>query len=117
MKISDRIRSFKYAFTGLWTLLRTQPNAWIHAVATAVVIGAGIAFRISAMEWCMIVFAIMSVWVAEAFNTALEFLADVAHPEWHPLVKKAKDVAAGAVLVAAIGATIIGAIVLINKTL
>lgn len=110
-KITDRIRSFRYAFTGIWTMLKSQHNAWIHAVATVGVIVSGVFFGISLSEWCLLVLAIMAVWTAEALNTAFEFLADVASPEFHPLVKKSKDVAAGAVLISAIGAGIIGILV------
>ena len=67
---------------------------------------------LSASEWCWIVLAIMAVWTAEALNTALELLADVASPEFHPLVEKAKDVAAGGVLIAAFGSVIIGLLVI-----
>jgi len=110
--IRRRIRSFKYAFAGVWTMLKTQHNAWIHAVATAAIIVMGLFFGISAGEWCWLVLAVMAVWTAEALNTALELLADVASPEFHPLVKAAKDVAAGAVLIAAIGSAVIGLLVL-----
>jgi diacylglycerol kinase len=93
-------------------MIRSQHNAWVHALATAMVVGAGAWFRLSRFEWCGLILAIMGVWTAEALNTALEFLADVASPGYHPLVKKAKDVAAGAVLVAAIGAACIGGLIL-----
>ena len=109
--LRGRIKSFQHAFTGIWTLITTQHNAWIHVVAMVVVVVCGVTAKLSAMEWGLIVFAIVGVLVAEAFNTALEFLADAAHPNFHPLVKKAKDVAAGAVLIAAAGAAMIGAIV------
>lgn len=105
------MRSFKYAFAGLWVMIKSQQNAWVHACATVAVIVAGLVSGVSSAEWCWLVLAIMAVWTAEAFNTAFEFLADVASPEFHPLVKHAKDVAAGAVLVAAIGAAVIGAFV------
>jgi len=68
-------------------------------------------FRISGAEWCWIILAISIVWTAEALNIALEFLADAASPEFHPLVRDAKDVAAGAVLITALAAVIIGSIV------
>ena len=109
---TGRIRSFKYAFVGIWTMLKSQQNAWIHAFATVAVVTAGFVFGISTAEWCWLVLAIMTVWMAEALNTAIEFLADVASPEFHPLIKKAKDVAAGAVLISAIGAIIIGIIII-----
>ena len=109
---TGRIRSFKYAFVGIWTMLKSQQNAWIHAFATVAVVLAGFIYGISPAEWCWLVLAIIAVWMAEALNTAIEFLADVASPEFHPLVKKAKDVAAGAVLISAIGALIIGIIII-----
>jgi len=93
-------------------MLKSQQNAWIHAFATVAVVMAGFVLGISPAEWCWLVLAIIAVWMAEALNTAIEFLADVASPEFHPLVKKAKDVAAGAVLISAIGALIIGIIIL-----
>ena len=89
-------------------MVRCQHNAWIHAVATAIVAGSGIFFRLSRSEWCWIVLAIAIVWTAEAVNTAFEFLADVASPTFHPLVREAKDVSAGAVLITALGSAIVG---------
>jgi diacylglycerol kinase (ATP) len=92
-------------------MVATQHNAWIHATATLVVVAVGLLVGLSWSEWCWIVFAISSVWTAEALNTAIEFLTDVASPDFHPLAEKAKDVAAGAVLLAAIGAVIIGGLI------
>lgn len=109
---TGRIRSFTFALAGIWTMLKSQRNAWIHAGATLGVVLAGLRFDLSAAEWCWLVLAIMAVWTAEALNTAFEFLADVASPEFHPLVKHAKDVAAGAVLISAIGAALIGGLIL-----
>jgi diacylglycerol kinase (ATP) len=111
-EFTGRVRSFAYAFTGIRTMLRSQHNAWIHLAATVAVCALGLALGLSTAEWCWIVLAIMSVWTAEALNTAFEFLADVASPEFHPLVKHAKDVAAGGVLISAIGALVIAALVL-----
>jgi diacylglycerol kinase (ATP) len=111
-QFTGRLRSFKFAFAGMWTMLKTQHNAWVHACATVGVVAAGFSLWVSAADWCWLVLAIMAVWTAEALNTAFEFLADVASPEFHPLVKKSKDVAAGAVLISAIGAVVIGLLVL-----
>ena len=111
-QFTGRIRSFKFAFVGIWTMLKTQHNAWVHACATFGVVASGLFFGVSAAEWCWLVLAVMAVWTAEALNTAFEFLADVASPEFHPLVKNSKDVAAGAVLISAIGAVVIGLLVL-----
>lgn len=110
---TGRIRSFAYALAGVWTMLRSQQNAWIHAAATVAVCGLGLVLGVTRSDWCWIVLAIMSVWTAEALNTAFEFLADVASPEFHPLVKHAKDVAAGAVLIAALGAAVIALLVFV----
>ena len=92
-------------------MLASQHNAWIHAGATLIAASGGITFGVSRMEWVALILAIVSVWTAESLNTALEFLCDVASPEFHPLVEKAKDVAAGAVLICAVGAAVAGAIV------
>ena len=111
-QFTGRIHSFWYALTGVWTMLKSQHNAWIHAFMTVLVVIVGLLLGVSPGEWCWLVLAIMSVWTAEALNTAFEFLADVASPEFHPLVKQAKVVAAGAVLIAAMGAAVIGLLVL-----
>jgi diacylglycerol kinase (ATP) len=108
---SGRVRSFKHAIAGVITMLGSQHNAWLHALATLVVCAIGLGFGFTRAEWCWIVLAIVAVWTAEALNTAFEFLADVASPDFHPVVKKAKDVAAGAVLISAIGSAVIGALV------
>jgi diacylglycerol kinase (ATP) len=111
-EIKKRIKSFEYAFNGIWTLLQSQHNAWIHAVATVLVILIGFTLCITVQDWCWIVLAIISVWTAEAFNTSLEFLSDATTKEIHPLICKAKDVAAGAVLITAAGSVVIGILIL-----
>jgi diacylglycerol kinase (ATP) len=110
-QFTGRIRSFRHAIIGILRMVRCQHNAWIHVVATFVVLAAGFFFSLSWADWCWIILAISIVWTAEALNTAFEFLADVAAPEFHPLVRDAKDVAAGAVLITGLAAAIIGAIV------
>ncbi len=92
-------------------MIRCQHNAWIHAVATVGAVALGFFLNLSRFEWCWIVVAVAIVWTAEALNTAFEFLADAAAPNFSPIVRDAKDVAAGAVLVTAIAAVIIGGIV------
>ncbi len=109
--VRDRVKSFGYALSGLGFMLRTQHNAWIHLVATALVVAAGFALRIAPADWRWLVLAIALVWVAEIVNTAFEHVCDVVQPEFHISVKTAKDVAAGAVLVAAVAAAIIGGLV------
>lgn len=107
-----RLDSFRYAVNGIVAMLRTQHNAWLHALATVVVCAVAAWLGISSTEWCCIVLAMVTVWTAEALDTALECLANAVAPCPHPLVRKAKDVAAGAVLLAAIGSVIIGILVL-----
>jgi len=111
-RFTGRIRSFGHAFRGIFTMVSTQHNAWVHAAATLAVCAAGFFLEIPRSDWCWIILAIVTVWTAEALNTAFEFLADVASPDFHPLVKKSKDVAAGAVLISAIGSVVIGLLVL-----
>lgn len=111
--IVDRIRSFRHAIDGIILMLRSQHNAWLHAVATVTVLFFGLLCRLSAADYCWLVIAIVAVWTAEALNTALEFLADVASPEFHPLAKKAKDVAAGAVLISAAGSVVIALLIFV----
>ena len=109
--LKQRVKSFGYAFKGIGTLIATQPHARIHAMATVIVVGSGFLLEVSRTDWLALVFAIAMVWVAEAVNTAIEFLTDLASPDFHPLAGKAKDVAAGAVLLAAIAAIAIAVIV------
>ncbi len=109
--LAGRIHSIRFALRGLITALQTQPNARIHAAASALVIAGGAIFAISANEWCILILTIVTVWTAEFLNTAFESLCDVVSPQLHPLVEKSKDVAAAAVLVAAIGSLGIGIII------
>ena len=109
--LNGRLRSFGHAFRGLKILLQTQHNARIHAVATLLVVAAGALFGISPAEWALVALAVAAVWMAEALNSAIEFLVDLASPDFHPLAAKAKDLAAGAVLAAAIGALVVGVLV------
>lgn len=115
--LKKRLNSFRYAFAGLGELLRTQPNARIHLLATCAVLAAGFYFGISKVEWCLAILAIAMVFSAEAFNTAIENLTDLASPNYHPLAGKAKDVAAAAVLIAAIGAAAVGLVIFLPKIL
>ena len=113
--LAQRLVSIVNALRGIVYLVRTQHNAWIHLVAMLLVFAMGAAFRLSSWEWCCLILCFMAVWSAEALNTALELLCDVVSPEFHPMVGKAKDIAAGAVLIAAIGSASIGAILLIPR--
>ncbi|HEY0658275.1 MAG TPA: diacylglycerol kinase family protein [Pyrinomonadaceae bacterium] len=111
LTFSGRIRSIKCALTGIRIMIFSQQNAWIHSVATVLVVIFGIHFDLTNAEWCWIVLAVMAVWTAEALNTAFEFLTDLASPSFHPLAAKAKDVSAGAVLITAVGSIVIGLLI------
>ncbi len=115
--ISGRIKSFRYAIQGLATMLKSQHNAWVHALATGIVCFVGLLLELTRWDWCWIALAIVAVWIAEALNTSLEFLANIVCPMHHPLVKQAKDVAAGAVLISAVGSVVIGTLVIIPRAL
>lgn len=113
--LKKRIDSFKYAISGIRDLFKTEPNVIIHSFAAVFVIAMGFYFGISSTEWCLIVIAITLVFSAEAFNTALEYLTNLVSPDFNKLAGKTKDVAAGAVLFAAIGAAVIGLIIFLPK--
>ena len=89
-------------------LVRTQPNARLHAAAAILVLIAGVVLNVDAAGWRHLAAAVAAVWAAEAFNTAFELLCDVAHPAWHPAVRDAKDASAGAVLAVSLGAAAVG---------
>jgi len=110
-------RALGFAARGLRYLMRTQPNARWHAAATVAVVVAGVAGRVNATEAALLALAVSMVWAAEAFNTALEALADRCTTQTDPLIAAAKDTAAAAVLVTALGAVAVGLAVLGPKLL
>ena len=109
--LQKRARSFGFAWHGLVILIQTQHNAWIHAVATLVVLVAGLLAGVSRADWALLTLATVAVWSAEALNTAVEALGDAVAPSDNELIGVAKDVAAGAVLVAAVGSIVIASLV------
>ncbi len=111
-ELYSRAKSFQYAFDGWWYVIRTQHNAWIHAVISLIVLGMGLWLTLSPRDWAVIILAMMAVWTAEFMNTALEALVDMATEEFHPLAKIAKDVAAAGVLVGAAGAILVGLLIM-----
>lgn len=117
VNIRKALRSFRFAGMGVYSLFRYENNARIHLIACLLVILAGIFFRISAAEWCIIIIQIGLVWSAEAVNTAIEKLADVVSPGYHPAIKDVKDIAAAGVLILAGSAVIVGSIIFIPKLL
>lgn len=106
-----RGRSFVFALAGGRVLLRGQHNAWIHAAATLLVLVLGLACRVSRQDWALLTLAIGLVWAMEALNTAIELLADEVSLEQRARIGRAKDVAAFAVLAAALAAVAIGLLV------
>ncbi|OGO38507.1 MAG: hypothetical protein A2W35_17290 [Chloroflexi bacterium RBG_16_57_11] len=108
----SRSFAFRYAFSGWWFVIRTQRNAWIHAVATAVVLVMSFWLRLSFLEWAVILLAVAMVWLAEFLNTALEAVVDLSSPQHHELAKVGKDVGAAAVLITAASSALIGFLVL-----
>lgn len=111
-KFWQLVFSFRYALEGVWYVLRSQRNAQIHALATALVTLLAAWLRLSGVEWALLVLTFMVVWVAEFVNTALEAHIDLTSPAINSQVKAAKDVAAAAVLIAAVGSIIVGLIIL-----
>ncbi|GAP14718.1 diacylglycerol kinase [Longilinea arvoryzae] len=106
--LRTRWLSFRYAFAGIAYVFRTQKNAWIHALATLLVVAMGLWLKISATGWAVLILTIAVVWSAECFNTAVEATIDLVSPQKHPLAKIAKDTAAAGVLFAAIGSVGVG---------
>ena len=111
------INSFKYAIEGIISSFRTERNMKIHVLAMIIVIALGFFFKLDKVEWSLIIIAIVSVISAELFNTAIETVVDMISPEKNPKAKLVKDIAAGAVLVVAIGAATIGFIVFEPKVI
>jgi diacylglycerol kinase len=109
----SRARSFGYAFAGWWYVIRTQRNAWIHAIVSIAVVLVSLWLRLAPHDWAVIVVAIAMVWTAEFINTALEAVVDLAsHHEHHELARVGKDVGAAAVLIAALASALIGLLIL-----
>ncbi len=114
MDLMKLIKSFGYAFQGIFTALKQQ-NMRIHFASTIIVIVAGLLTGISTFEWLIIILIISLVIGAEMINSAIESVVDLASPEIHPLAKQAKDIAAGAVLIFAITSVVIGLIIFVPK--
>jgi len=110
--LRSRYRSFSFAFAGWWHVIRTQRNAWIHTVASFLVLVLAFWLRLPARDWAVLMLAIALVWIAEFLNTALEAVVDLASPRHNHLAKVGKDVGAAAVLIAAGSSIIIGILIL-----
>ena len=108
----SRAHSFRHAFHGLWYVIRTQRNAWIHAVVTILVLLMALWLHLNLRDWAVLFLTIATVWTAEFINTALEAVVDLASPQQHPLAKVGKDVGAAAVLIASLAAILVGLLIL-----
>ncbi len=113
--LKKRVKGFGYAFRGVYFLAKSQHNAWIHLIIAFLVIFVGVFLEVSITEWCFLIFAIGFVLSAEAFNTAIEELTNLVSPEHNKKAGIVKDVAAGAVLITAIIAALIGIIIFLPK--
>ena len=110
--IKSRLQSFGYAFNGWRHVLRNEPNSWIHAIVTILVILLAFWLHLPPRDWAVLLLAIVMVWAAEFFNTALENIVDLASPKEHPLAKVGKDVSAAGVLIVALTSILIGLLIL-----
>ena len=107
-----RVRSFRNAIRGWWFVIRTQQNAWIHAVVTVLVILMAFWLALPLRDWAVLFLAIAMVWAAEFFNSSIEAVVDLASPSQHPLAKVGKDVGAASVLIAACTSILVGLLIL-----
>lgn len=111
--VQKRVQSFRYAFNGIRLLIQSEPNAWIHCVAAVCVVTAGWFFHITREEWVWLVIVIGLVLAAETINSSIETLADLVSPGYNEAIKRTKDLAAGAVLLLAIAAAIVGLLIFV----
>ncbi|MBC3539480.1 diacylglycerol kinase [Rufibacter sediminis] len=109
--IRRRLNSFGYALKGISAAFRSEINLRWHVLSAGAAVSAGLYFGLTTVEWVIVCFCIGLVWMAELFNTALEVVVNLVSPEFHPLAGKAKDIAAGAVLVASLTSAIAGLLV------
>jgi diacylglycerol kinase len=110
--VTKTLRSFRYAWHGIYLVIRYENNTRVHLLASVVAVVAGVVLGLNPLEWALILMQIGLVWAAETFNTALEKLVDLVSPEYHPLAGKVKDIAAGAVLIVSLMSVAVGGIIL-----
>lgn len=107
-----RANSFRYAFSGWWFVIRSQRNAWIHTLASIVVLLLAAWLQLKRYEWAILILAIAVVWISEFINTAIEAVVDLSTPNHHPLARVGKDVGAAAVLIAALASIVVGFLIM-----
>ena len=113
--LKSRFNSFRFAISGLSSLLKNEHNSRIHLVAAVISIGMGILLKISLTEWALLIIVIGIVFITELINTSLETIADIIDPQWNKMIMMAKDYSAAAVLVSAIVALVAGCLIMIPK--
>lgn len=113
--VSQRFKSFSYAWSGIKLVLKNEHNTWIHLFLTVIAMVLGIVFKLATAEWATLIIVTAMVWMAELFNTCIEKIMDFSTTDFHPQIKLIKDMAAAAVLIASIAALIVGAIIFIPK--
>ena len=113
--VQNRLKSFLYAFQGVILFFRTEHNAWLHMLGTIAVIIIAVILGVTRLEAIALIVAVAFVWITEMVNTSIEKAMDLITEEYHPKIKIIKDLSAGAVLVAAFAAFLIGMIIFIPK--
>jgi diacylglycerol kinase (ATP) len=111
----SRFGSFRFAFNGIWSLLKYEHNSRIHLIAAIISLVMGIIFKLNLSEWSLLIMIIGLVFITELINSSIESLADRINPEWNEQIRNAKDYAAAAVLVAAVIAIAVGCLIFIPK--
>lgn len=113
--VGKRAKSFAHASRGVFLFIKDTHNAWIHVVVFLIAVFLGFYFEITAIEWMILMLASGLVFGAEAFNTAIEIDMDLTSPDSHPFARDTKDVAAGAVLISALAALIVGLVIFLPR--
>ena len=111
LSVTKTLRSFRYAWHGIYLVVRYENNTRVHLLASVAAVALGMLLGLSSLEWALVLMQIGLVWAAETFNTALEKLVDLVSPEYHPLAGKVKDIAAGAVLIVSLTSVAVGGII------
>jgi diacylglycerol kinase len=111
--VPSRIKSFGFAIAGLKDILRTEHNARIHALFTVLTVLLSVWLHIGQVQFTLIIIVITLVWITEALNTVFELVFDIVSPEYTETARRAKDIAAAAVLIASLGALLIGSVILL----
>ena len=113
--LKSRFKSLKFAFNGIWSLLKNEHNSRIHLLAAIFALTLGIILKLNYSEWCLVIIVIGIVFLTELLNTSLESLADLIDPEWNEKIREAKDYSAAAVMISALVSIVVGCLIFIPK--